>query len=73
MGFTFWVSCAILAQEAGCRMSGMPAEDCWQKPMVEPNADVIEGLGANIMPGTYGSQLSEQQMRDVVAYVLTLK
>lgn len=35
--------------------------------IVDPNADVPAGFSAGIMPQTYGQQLSEQQINDLVA------
>jgi mono/diheme cytochrome c family protein len=35
--------------------------------IVDPNADIAPGFTAGIMPQTYGQQLSEQQINDLVA------
>ena len=35
-------------------------------------ADVVEGI-ANIMSGTYKSQLTDQELNDLIVYMLTLK
>lgn len=66
-------SLANIGAEAGSRVSGVSAEDYVRKSVTDPNADVADGFVANVMPGTFGSQLSEQQLSDLVAYLLTLK
>jgi mono/diheme cytochrome c family protein len=40
-----------------------------QQSIVDPNAVVAEGFQPNIMPQTYGSQLSEKQLADLVAFL----
>jgi cytochrome c oxidase subunit 2 len=39
--------------------------------IVNPNAVVASGFQPNIMPQTYGSQLSAQQLADLVAFLQT--
>jgi len=56
---------------AATRVDGMSAEEYLRQAIVEPNAHVAEGLSSNIMPATYGTQLSEQQINDLVAFLLT--
>ena len=41
--------------------------------VVDPNVYVVAGYAANIMPGAYGSQLTDQDMADIIAYLLSLK
>ena len=66
-------SLANIGAEAGTRESGVSAEKFLRMSVEDPNADIAEGYAANVMPGTYGSQLSEEQRNDLVAYLLTLK
>jgi cytochrome c2 len=66
-------SLAKIGAEAGSRVSGQSAEEYLRKSVTAPNDHVVDGFGANIMPATYVSQLSEQQINDLVAYMLTLK
>jgi mono/diheme cytochrome c family protein len=42
-----------------------------QQSIVDPNAVVASGFQPNIMPQTYGSQLSDQQLADLVAFLQT--
>ena len=41
--------------------------------IVEPNRYVVEGFLPNLMPQTYHEQLSEQDLADVIQYLLTLQ
>lgn len=41
--------------------------------VVDPNVYLVSGFSANIMPGNYGSQLTDQDMADIIAYLQTLK
>jgi cytochrome c551/c552 len=66
-------SLANIGNEAGSRVSGQSAEDYLRESVVAPNAYLVEGFGANLMPQEYGTQLSEQQINDLVAYMLSLK
>jgi putative heme-binding domain-containing protein len=40
-----------------------------QQSIVDPNAEVTEGYQPNIMPQTYGDQLSKKQLADLVAFL----
>lgn len=53
--------------------SGKPANDFLKQEIINPNATIAEGFAANMMPATYGSQLTQQQLNDLVAYLLTLE
>lgn len=39
--------------------------------IVDPNAVIASGFQPNVMPQTYGSQLSDQQLADLVAFLQT--
>ncbi len=65
-------SLAGIAAEAGQMVSGQSAEEYLRNSIVDPDAFVVEGFQAGIMPSNYGSQLSEEQITDLVAYLLTL-
>jgi cytochrome c2 len=66
-------SLAGIGSKAGTLEQGKSAEAFLHEAIVDPNAYIPEGFAANIMPTTYGSQLSEQQINDLVAYLLSLK
>lgn len=65
-------SLAKIGAEAGTRVAGMSAEDYLRESIVQPGAFVVEGFG-DIMVDIYGAQLSQQQLDDLTAYLLTLK
>jgi cytochrome c551/c552 len=66
-------SLAKVGAEAGSRVSGQSAEEYLRNSIVKPNDYVVEGFAANIMPAQYSTELSEQQINDLVAYMQTLK
>ena len=66
-------SLAQIGADAGSRESGKSAEQYLRESMTDPNAFVAEGFPANIMPATYGSQLTSKQIDDLIAYMLSLK
>lgn len=41
-----------------------------EKSIVDPNADVVKGFPANVMPANYGQTLSPQELEDLVQYLL---
>jgi cytochrome c551/c552 len=66
-------SLAKIGDEAGARVSGQSADQYLKRSIVAPNEHIAEGFAANLMPATYGSELSEQEINDLIAYMLTLK
>jgi mono/diheme cytochrome c family protein len=49
------------------------AEQYLIESIVEPGAFVVSGFPNGVMPGTYGNQLTDQQLADLIAYLLSLK
>jgi cytochrome c oxidase subunit II len=43
--------------------------DFIHQSIVDPNAEIAPGFQPNVMPQTYGSQLSDQQLADLVAFL----
>jgi mono/diheme cytochrome c family protein len=41
--------------------------------VVLPNIHIVSGFAENLMPNIYGNTLTEQQMADLIAYMLTLE
>ena len=66
-------SLSQIGTEAGSRVSGQSAQEYLRKSIVEPNDYVPDGFTVNIMPATYGSSLSDKQVNDLVAFMLTLE
>lgn len=63
---------AGLAARAGTYIAGTSAEDYLRQSILEPNAHLVEGFGADIMYQNYATDLTEDQINDLVAYMLTL-
>ncbi len=61
------------AARAESRVPGMTAEEYIKESIVKPNAYVVEGFNEGDMYQTWAEELSEQQMADLVAYLLTEK
>jgi len=41
--------------------------------ILDPNADLVDGFPVDTMPNVWGSELSSEQVDQLVAYLLTLK
>jgi mono/diheme cytochrome c family protein len=41
-----------------------------RESIVDPNAEIAEGFQPNVMPQTYGQQLTSKQIADLVAFLL---
>ncbi len=52
---------------------GLSAEEYLLESIVNPDAYVVEGFNAGDMYQTWEAELSEQQIADIVAYLLTVK
>jgi nitric oxide reductase subunit C len=44
-----------------------------RESILNPDVDVPEDFQANVMPKTYQAELTDRQLNDLVAYLLTLK
>jgi len=49
------------------------AQEWLREQIVDPNSETVEGFQPNIMPQNYSKDLAEQEINDLVAYMLTLK
>jgi cytochrome c2 len=52
---------------------GMSAEDYLRQSIVEPNAHITEGYTEGVMYQNFGEELTNSQINDLVAFLLTLK
>lgn len=59
-----------LAEIAGNRVSGQTAEEYVYNSIVEPNAFVVEGYTAGIMPATFVDSMTEEEIRALVDWLL---
>lgn len=66
-------SIAGVAAVAGSRVSGLSAEEYLRQSIMEPDAHVVDGFAQGLMPAALATELSEQQLNDLVAYLLTLE
>lgn len=53
--------------------AGVSAEDYLRQSIVEPNAHITAGYTEGVMYQNYGEELSNTQINDLVAFLLTLK
>lgn len=49
------------------------AEQYLFEAIANPNVYLVSGFSANVMPGAYANQLTDQDMSDLIAYLMTLK
>ena len=61
-----------VGDRAGERVEGMTAVEYLHNSIVNPNDYVVEGFLEGLMPQTYGETLTEQEINDIIAYLLTL-
>lgn len=61
------------ATKAESRVPGLSAEEYILESIVNPDAYLVDGFVAGVMYQSWGEDLSEQEIADIVAYLLTLK
>lgn len=66
-------SLAQIGAEAGDRVSGQSAEEYLRTSIVEPDQYVVEGFSAGSMPAALSEELSDEQVDNLVAFMMTLK
>lgn len=62
-----------IADRAGNRIPGMTAEEYLRQSIIEPNAYVVSGYPEGQMIQTFGDLLTEEQIQDLIAFLMTLK
>ncbi|MEE9325442.1 MAG: c-type cytochrome [Dehalococcoidia bacterium] len=62
-----------VATRAATRVEGLSAEEYIRQSILDPNAFVVEGFPANVMPQIYDTLFSEEELNDLVAFLLTLE
>jgi cytochrome c len=60
-----------ISTEAGKRVRGQSATDYIRTSIVNPGAFLVPGF-QNIMPPVYAQRLSDQDIADLIAYLMTL-
>jgi mono/diheme cytochrome c family protein len=58
---------------AGSRVEGETAEEYLYNSILNPNDYIVDGFGPSIMPLTWGDVYSEDEINDIVAYLMTLE
>ena len=64
---------ATRLDEPGYAGAAVSPEQYLCESIVNTNAYVVSGFSEGLMPNTYATQLSEQNMADLIAYLLSLK
>jgi cytochrome c2 len=64
---------ANIANTAATRVEGESAEEYLYLSIVHPNDYLVEGYMAGVMLQNYGDTLSDQDIADIMAYLLTLQ
>jgi mono/diheme cytochrome c family protein len=55
---------------SSAQQQGGKPEAYVEQAIVEPDAVVVQGFSAGTMPGNYGEQLDEEQVKALVEYLL---
>ncbi len=66
-------SMAGIGARAGETVPGVTAEEYLRQSILEPDAYLIVGYPAGTMPKIWGNELGEDQINNLVAYLLSLK
>jgi nitric oxide reductase subunit C len=66
-------SMAGIASRAGSTVSGQSAEEYLRDSILHPDAYLVEGFPAGTMPQVWGDELTNEQVDQLVAYLLTIK
>ncbi len=60
-------------KEAGYKGKAKSAAEWLHEAIVNPSVEVVEGFQPNVMPQNFGTELTDSQANDLVAYLLTLE
>jgi mono/diheme cytochrome c family protein len=66
-------SLAGIGTTSSQRIPGMSAEDYIQESILKPDAYVLDGFPAGVMPDSYVDNLSEAEINSIVEFLLTVK
>lgn len=66
-------SLANIGNEAVEMVPKMAAEEYLRQSIIQPDAFIVDSFPAGTMPKVWGDVLSEQQVNQLIAYLLTLK
>jgi mono/diheme cytochrome c family protein len=66
-------SLADIGSQADKRVSGLSAQEYLRQAILDPNSYTLDGFAANVMPMVWSDELTEEQVDDLIAFLLTLK
>ena len=64
---------AGMGTRAATAVAGQSAEEFLHESIVNPNTVITDGFTAGVMYPAFGTDLSDQEIADLVAYLMTLK
>lgn len=59
-----------IGEVAATRVEGMTAEEYIRESILMPNAHVVEGFPENVMPQNFDERLNQEQLSDLVTFLL---
>lgn len=62
-----------IADRAGERVPGLTAEEYLRQSIIEPNAFIVPGYPSGQMIQNFGDILTEEQIQDLIAFLMTLE
>jgi L-cysteine S-thiosulfotransferase len=62
-----------IADRATERIPGMSAEEYLRQSIIDPNAYIVEGYPEGQMIQNFGDILTEEQINDLIAFLMTLE
>ena len=70
-GFSFGPNLTGIGEHAGTRVEGLTTEEYLRQSILEPDRTIVSGY-RNIMYADYDLHFTEQDIQDLIAYLLTL-
>lgn len=71
VGFSIGPNLAGIGEHAGTQVAGLSAEEYLRQSILEPERYIVSGY-RDIMYPDYGRHLTEQNIQDLIVYLLTL-